>query len=87
MELAVSSIDVVKRVCVVLSRSALLTFQALSEDDRKLWMDVMDGKEPVSKSNLLILCSKNLGLICFSARLLLVDLIVLYLYMCICKTI
>lgn len=23
------------------------TFQALSEEDRKLWMDVMDGKEPV----------------------------------------
>jgi len=25
----------------------IYTFQALSEDDRKLWMDVMDGKEPV----------------------------------------
>lgn len=24
------------------------TLQALSEDDRKLWMDAMDGKEPVS---------------------------------------
>jgi len=24
------------------------TFQALSEEDRKLWMDAMDGKEPVS---------------------------------------
>lgn len=25
----------------------IYTFQALSEEDRKLWMDVMDGKEPV----------------------------------------
>lgn len=24
------------------------TFQALSEQDRKAWMDIMDGKEPVS---------------------------------------
>ena len=24
------------------------TLQALSEEDRKLWMDAMDGKEPVS---------------------------------------
>lgn len=24
------------------------TFQALSEEDRKLWMDAMDGKEPVN---------------------------------------
>lgn len=23
------------------------TFQALNEDDRKAWMDIMDGKEPV----------------------------------------
>ena len=28
-------------------RSAPLTFQALSEEDRKLWLDAMDGKEPV----------------------------------------
>lgn len=27
-----------------------LTFQALSEQDRKSWMDMMDGKEPVNKS-------------------------------------
>ena len=26
----------------------MLTFQALSEEDRKSWMDVMDGKEPVT---------------------------------------
>lgn len=25
----------------------VLTFQALSEQDRKAWMDIMDGKEPV----------------------------------------
>lgn len=24
------------------------TFQALNEDDRKSWLDIMDGKEPVS---------------------------------------
>lgn len=27
------------------------TLQALSEDDRKCWMDVMDGKEPVSEDS------------------------------------
>lgn len=26
------------------------TFQALSEDDRKVWLNAMDGKEPVSNS-------------------------------------
>jgi hypothetical protein len=36
----------------------LYTLQALSEDDRKLWMDVMDGKEPVSEdSQQLVVCS------------------------------
>lgn len=25
----------------------VFTFQALSEQDRKAWMDIMDGKEPV----------------------------------------
>lgn len=25
-----------------------VTFQALSERDRKMWMEAMDGKEPVS---------------------------------------
>ncbi|PSN31567.1 hypothetical protein C0J52_15952 [Blattella germanica] len=29
----------------------LYTLQALSEEDRKLWMDVMDGKEPVSEDS------------------------------------
>ena len=28
-------------------RSAPLTFQALSDEDRKLWLDAMDGREPV----------------------------------------
>lgn len=28
--------------------AVIYTFQALSEPDRKLWMDAMDGKEPVS---------------------------------------
>ncbi|XP_059152169.1 rho GTPase-activating protein 26-like isoform X3 [Physella acuta] len=27
-------------------RSVSMTFQALSEDDRRLWLDAMDGKEP-----------------------------------------
>ncbi|XP_013084458.2 rho GTPase-activating protein 26-like isoform X3 [Biomphalaria glabrata] len=30
----------------VRERSGPLTFQALSEDDRRLWLDAMDGKEP-----------------------------------------
>ena len=36
------------------SRSAPLTFQALSEEDRKLWLDAMDGKEPVCAVLLLL---------------------------------
>ena len=27
--------------------SSVYTFQALSEEDRSLWMDAMDGKEPM----------------------------------------
>lgn len=45
---ASDSID--RRFCIditVEDKSQVLTFQALSEEDRKLWMDVMDGKEPV----------------------------------------
>ncbi|XP_025424080.1 rho GTPase-activating protein 26 isoform X3 [Sipha flava] len=42
------SID--KRFCFDLASDdrpgVIYTFQALSEEDRKLWMDVMDGKEP-----------------------------------------
>lgn len=43
------SID--KRFCfdvVAEDKSAPYTFQALSDDDRKLWLDAMDGIEPVS---------------------------------------
>lgn len=29
----------------------MYTLQALSEEDRKSWMDVMDGKEPVSEEH------------------------------------
>lgn len=36
-------------VLVCLSRPGVVyTLQALSEEDRKQWMDAMDGKEPVS---------------------------------------
>ncbi|TNN35316.1 Oligophrenin-1 [Liparis tanakae] len=43
------SID--KRFCFdveTTERNTPVTFQALSEGDRKLWMEAMDGKEPVS---------------------------------------
>ncbi|XP_056010534.1 rho GTPase-activating protein 26-like isoform X2 [Ostrea edulis] len=39
-----------KRFCfdiTVDGRADILTFQALSDDDRKQWMDAMDGREPV----------------------------------------
>jgi hypothetical protein len=43
------SID--KRFCFdiipVEKPNCLYTFQALSEEDRKLWLDAMDGKEPI----------------------------------------
>lgn len=42
------SID--KRFCFDIiseDKPGILTFQALSEEDRRLWMDAMDGKEPV----------------------------------------
>ena len=32
---------------VVFLRSSPLTFQSLSEEDRRLWLDAMDGREPV----------------------------------------
>ena len=32
---------------VIVFRPETLTFQAMSESDRRLWMDAMDGKEPV----------------------------------------
>uniref|UniRef100_A0A8C5EB62 Oligophrenin 1 n=1 Tax=Gouania willdenowi TaxID=441366 RepID=A0A8C5EB62_GOUWI len=46
------SID--KRFCFdveTIERNAPVTFQALSEGDRKLWMEAMDGKEPVMELN------------------------------------
>ncbi len=33
-------------VCII-CRNLPLTLQALSEEDRRLWLDAMDGKEPV----------------------------------------
>ncbi|GIY05684.1 rho GTPase-activating protein 26 [Caerostris extrusa] len=41
------SID--KRFCfdiIIDDKPGILTFQALSEEDRRLWLDAMDGKEP-----------------------------------------
>ncbi|XP_072002218.1 rho GTPase-activating protein 26 isoform X2 [Engystomops pustulosus] len=43
-----------KRFCFdveLVDRSTTLTMQALSEDDRRLWMEAMDGREPVYNSN------------------------------------
>lgn len=38
-------------VCACLSvrwhRSGVITMQAISEEDRRLWMEAMDGREPV----------------------------------------
>lgn len=28
----------------------MITMQALSEEDRRLWMEAMDGREPVSRN-------------------------------------
>lgn len=36
------------------TRSAPLTFQALSDEDRRLWLDAMDGKEPVGCKCLIV---------------------------------
>jgi len=41
--------NVLFSIFVFLRPGIIYTFQALSEEDRKLWMDVMDGKEPVFK--------------------------------------
>ncbi|KAI1301633.1 Rho GTPase-activating protein 26 [Halotydeus destructor] len=47
------SID--KRFCFdiipVEKSSAVYTFQALSEEDRKMWLDAMDGKDPLPSSS------------------------------------
>uniref|UniRef100_A0A8C6PFK9 Oligophrenin 1 n=1 Tax=Nothobranchius furzeri TaxID=105023 RepID=A0A8C6PFK9_NOTFU len=50
-ECIVSTESIDKRFCFdveTAERNAPVTFQALSEGDRKLWMEAMDGKEPVS---------------------------------------
>uniref|UniRef100_A0A8C3JZE2 Rho GTPase-activating protein 26 n=1 Tax=Calidris pygmaea TaxID=425635 RepID=A0A8C3JZE2_9CHAR len=42
-----------KRFCFdveAVDRPGVITMQALSEEDRKLWMEAMDGREPVSRN-------------------------------------
>ncbi|KAF7249359.1 Rho GTPase-activating protein 26 [Varanus komodoensis] len=42
-----------KRFCFdveAVDRPGVITMQALSEEDRRLWMEAMDGREPVSKN-------------------------------------
>lgn len=39
-----------------LPRSGTITLQALSEANRRLWMEAMDGKEPVSSQGALHSC-------------------------------
>ena len=48
-------------VHVLCFRQGTMTFQALSDDDRRLWLDAMDGKEPVSHPLFVSrsLCSKH----------------------------
>jgi rho-GTPase-activating protein, putative len=46
------SID--KRFCfdvIPVDKQIVYTFQALSEEDRKLWLDAMDGKDPIQITN------------------------------------
>ncbi|KAJ8408820.1 hypothetical protein AAFF_G00246380 [Aldrovandia affinis] len=43
-----------KRFCFdveAVDRAGVITMQALSEEDRRLWMEAMDGREPVYNSN------------------------------------
>ncbi|PNI71737.1 ARHGAP26 isoform 6, partial [Pan troglodytes] len=43
-----------KRFCFdveAVDRPGVITMQALSEEDRRLWMEAMDGREPVYNSN------------------------------------
>jgi hypothetical protein len=35
------------RIALIFRPGIVYTFQALSENDRKAWMDAMDGREPV----------------------------------------
>lgn len=40
------------RLCLsFLFRPGVITMQALSEEDRRLWMEAMDGREPVSNNS------------------------------------
>ena len=55
-----------------------MTFQALSDEDRRLWLDAMDGKEPVSLSVCLSVCVPVFLSVCLSVRPSLLD----YLYVC-----
>lgn len=48
------SLHVVLGSCLCLSflcRPGVITMQALSEEDRRLWMEAMDGREPVSNNS------------------------------------
>nr|CAD7441049.1 unnamed protein product [Timema bartmani] len=49
----ITSVESAQLLIVVFSRPGVVavqyTLQALSEEDRKQWMDIMDGKEPVSE--------------------------------------
>ncbi|MEQ2198780.1 Rho GTPase-activating protein 26, partial [Xenoophorus captivus] len=43
-----------KRFCFdveAVDRQGIITMQALSEEDRRLWMEAMDGREPVYNLN------------------------------------
>lgn len=61
--------DFEKRYCFDLTfeqkPGLTLTFQALSEEDRKAWLNAMDGKEPVGLENWKIL--KSVLSFCFSS--------------------
>uniref|UniRef100_A0A672ZQX3 Rho GTPase-activating protein 42-like n=1 Tax=Sphaeramia orbicularis TaxID=375764 RepID=A0A672ZQX3_9TELE len=57
------SID--KRFCFdieVVERHGVITLQALSEANRRLWMEAMDGKEPVGLLKLFVISKKKNGL-------------------------
>ncbi|KAK7926322.1 hypothetical protein WMY93_008632, partial [Mugilogobius chulae] len=40
-----------KRFCFDVEAAGVITMQALSEEDRRLWMEAMDGREPVYNLN------------------------------------
>lgn len=61
--------DFEKRFCFDLTfeqkPGITFTFQALSEEDRKVWLNAMDGKEPVSRQ---IISFYMLFRVCVSLR-------------------